>query len=307
MYARIALMLATLGVSGLALTAAAASAPGEPRQLAFVRGEGASGEIYVIREDGRGLRRLTRNGAADYAPAWSPDGEKILFGSYRDGDDELYVMDADGRNVRQLTRNTVADLTAQWSPDGRWIAFTSDRRRRQEHELHVMRADGTGVRRLLRTTDHPGWQDAQFSPTWSPDGKRILFSMTVSDGNPELFVVGLNGRGLKRLTFTGGTTEELGDDAMPHWSASGRIVFVSNRQGQSDVWTMRPDGRQQRPVARRLRSDDWSPRLSADGRSIAFTERAFGRPAPSVWVMNANGTGARRVTAGAEPDWKPAP
>ena len=306
MPARITLLLAAVGAFALAVAASAASAPAEARQLAFVRGEGAAAEIYVVREDGRGLRRLTRNRAADYAPVWSPDGTKILFGSYRDGDDELFVMDADGRNVRQLTRNTAADLTAQWSPDGRWIAFTSDRARRQEHEIHVMRADGTGARRLIRTVNHPRWQDAQFSPTWSPDGKRILFTLTVSDGNPELYVVGVNGRGLKRLTFTGGSTEKLGDDTMPHWSR-GRVVFVSNREGQSDVWTMRPDGTGQRPVARRKATDDWNPRIAPGGGRIAFTEYVIGGDERSVWTMNADGSGARRVVAGSEPDWRPAP
>lgn len=305
MYPRIALLLATLGVSALALTAPATSAPEEPRQLAFVRGEGAAAELYVVREDGKGLRRLTRNRAADYAPVWSPDGTKLLFGSYRDGDDELYVMDADGRNVRQLTRNGAADLTAQWSPDGRFIAFTSDRARRGEHEIHVMRADGTGVRRLIRTTNHPHWQDSQFSPTWSPDGKRILFSMTATDGNPELYVVGANGKGLKRLTFTRGSTEELGDDTMPHWSPSDRIVFVSNREGQSDLWTLRADGTGQRPVARRTKTDDWNPRLSPDGARIAFTQYVIGSNDRSVWTIGADGRGAKRLVAGFEPDWRP--
>jgi Tol biopolymer transport system component len=305
MYLRIALLLATVGVSAVALTAPAASAPEEPRQLVFVRGEGLAAELYVVREDGKGARRLTRNRVADYAPVWSPDGKKILFGSYRDGDDELFVMDADGTDVRRLTRNTASDLTARWSPDGRFIAFTSDRGRRGEHELHVMRADGTGVRRLLRTVNHPDHEDFQFSPTWSPDGRRILFTMTVADGNPELFVVGLDGKGLKRLTFTRGSTEELGDDTMPHWSESGRIVFVSNREGQSDVWTMRPDGTGQRPVARRAKTDDWNPRLSPDGRRIAYTRHVIGGGPVSVWTMNANGTGARRLVAGYEPDWRP--
>jgi Tol biopolymer transport system component len=304
MRTRLALLTA-LALSGLTFNASAASAPADPRQLAFVRGEGPAAEIYVVREDGRGVRRLTRNRVADYAPVWSPDGKKILFGSYRDGDDELFVMDANGGNVRRLTRNAASDLTARWSPDGRFIAFTSDRGRRGEHELHVMRADGTGARRLIRTANHPGHEDFQFSPTWSPDGKRILFTMTVADGNPELFVVGVNGKGLKRLTFTRGSTEELGDDTMPHWSQSGRIVFVSNREGQSDVWTMRPDGSGQRPVARRKTTDDWNPRLSHDGLRIAYTQHRIGGGPSSVWTMDADGGGARRVVAGVEPDWRP--
>jgi Tol biopolymer transport system component len=284
----------------------ARSAESSPRELVFARGESSRSELYVMREDGSGLRRLTRNAVGDYSPSWSPDGKRILFASNRDGDDELYVMDANGRNVRQLTRNRGrSDLTGLWSPDGRWIAFASDRARPGEHEIFVMRANGAGVRRLVASVNHPNWQDAQFSPVWSPDGRRIIFSMTVSEGNPELFVVGVDGRGLKRLTFTTGDVETFGDDTMPDWSRDGRtVLFVSNREGRSsDVWIMNANGSGQRPIVRRPNADDWHPRYSPDGRKIAFTQltRGDGR---YVWVMNRDGSRAKRLGPGVEPHWR---
>lgn len=276
------------------------------RELAFVRGEATATEIYVIREDGTHLRRLTRNGAADFSPIWSTDGKRLLFVSNRDGDDELFVMDAAGRNVRQLTRNRGMDLTPQWSRDGRWIAFASDRGRRGEPEIWVMRADGSGARRLIASLNHP-WQDAQYSPTWSPDGRRILFAMTQAEGNPELYVVAVDGSGLKRLTRTRGSLDVFGDDTMPDWSADGTsVVFVSNReQRTSDVWAMSPNGLRQRSLARRSRSDDWNPRFSPDGGTIAFTEHVL--PSGPSWValMRNDGTFLGRLTRGTEPDWRP--
>jgi TolB protein len=304
-------IVAGLALSSVLLAAAGASAfaaESLPRELVFARGEPSRSELFAIREDGTGLRRLTRNTAGDYGPAWSPDGRRILFASGRDGDDELYVMDANGRNVRQLTRNRGRhDLNGGWSPDGKWIAFASDRARAGEHEIFVMRANGTGVRRLVRTVNHPGWQDAQFSPAWAPDGKRIVFSMTAGAGNPELYVVGVNGRGLKRLTFTKGDEETLGDDAMPDWSRDGRaVVFVSNRDGRSsDLWVMNADGSRQRPLARRPATDDWHPRWSPDGSKIAFTQLTP-NGAQHIWVMNADGTAAKRLGPGVEPHWRPA-
>lgn len=302
---RPAVLLSAIGLA--LLPTAGSAAPSAPRELAFVRGEADSTEIYVVREDGRGLRRLTRNSAADYSPIWSPDGRRILFASNRDGDDELFVMDALGKNVRQLTRNKAADLTPQWSPDGRWIAFASDRARPGEPEIWVMRADGGGARRLVASAAHP-WQDRQYSPTWSPDGRRIVFTMAASAENPELYAVGADGRGLRRLTRTGGTLDDPADDTMPDWSADGRtIVFVSNRgKTTSDLWTMRADGSGQRPLLRRPRSDDWHPRLSASGDAVTFTEHVL--PGGPAWVsvLSLDGTGGRRVTPGAEPDWRPA-
>jgi TolB protein len=273
-------------------------------ELVFVRGQPSSSDLWAIREDGTGLRRLTRTPGGEGHPQFSPDGSRIVFSSTRDGDDELFAMDADGRNVRRLTRNRRADVTPSWSPDGRWIAFASDRARPGEHEIWLVRSDGTGARRLVATRNHRGFQDAQFSPTWSPDGRRLIFSMTVADGNPELFVVGVNGKGLKRLTFTRGSVDVFGDDTMPEWSSDGRtVLFVSNRERRnSDVWTMNADGSRQRPVVRRA-NDDWSPRRSRDGGRIAFTQ-LLPNGAQSVWVMNADGSAPRRITSGSEADWR---
>jgi TolB protein len=299
--------LVTAAAALLVPIASSATEAADARHLVFVRGEGATAELYTVRADGSGLRRLTRNRAADYSPTWSPDGGRVLFASNRDGDDELFVVRASDGNVRQLTRNRRLDLTPQWSPDGRWIAFASDRGRPGEPEIWLMRPDGSGARRLVRTGNHPGWQDLQYSPTWSPDSRRLVFTMTAADSNPELFVVGVDGRGLKRLTRTRGSVDVFGDDTMPDWAPDGgTVVFVSNReQRSSDLWTMNADGTRQRPIARRHAADDWNPRFSPDGRTIAFTERDLPAGKPYVILVNGDGSGRRRIVAGAEPDWKP--
>jgi TolB protein len=301
--------LAALTVLLLPTSSATPAAAPSQSELAFVRGEGSATEILVVRADRSRPRRLTRNRFSDFSPIWSPDGRQILFVSNRDGDDELYVMDANGRDVRQLTRNRRQDLTPQWSPDGSLIAFASDRKRPGQPEIWVMRADGRGARRLLTTLDHPTWQDLQYSPAWSPDGQWLIFSMTAAESNPELYRVAVDGSGLTRLTRTAGGSEVYGDDTMPDWSADGKaVIFVSNReQRSSDIWTMRPDGSGQRPLMRRAKTDDWNPRLSPDGRTIAFTEHVIGTGARSVWVARRDGTGARRLIDGAEPDWRPSP
>lgn len=63
----------------------------------------------------------------DVNPSWSPDGQRIVFESERDGNKEIYVMDADGGNQIRLTRNDAVDSTATWSHDGSLIAFASNR------------------------------------------------------------------------------------------------------------------------------------------------------------------------------------
>jgi WD40-like Beta Propeller Repeat len=93
-HARIAfeVVLLSLALSGAVACGSSANATKANGLVTFASG----GDIYVIRADGTGLRRLTRNQAQDIAPAGSPDGRMIAFTSDRDGRFEVYVMNADG-------------------------------------------------------------------------------------------------------------------------------------------------------------------------------------------------------------------
>lgn len=84
-------------------------------------------EVYVISSAGANQTRLTDGPAADYAPACSPSGEKIVFSSGRDGNDEIYLMNSDGSDQQRLTSSAAADNYPDWSPDGSQIAFVSER------------------------------------------------------------------------------------------------------------------------------------------------------------------------------------
>ena len=111
-------------------------------------------EIFVINAEGSGSPvRLTANDEEERAPAWSPDGKRILYIARKGGPDfELCVMSADGTGQRQLTDNTVGDLTSSWSLDGSQITFhrvVSPGR----FQLFTIGADGKGERQI---TDTPG-------------------------------------------------------------------------------------------------------------------------------------------------------
>jgi len=127
-------------------------------RAATARGSNAvndpSAEIFVVNADGSGSPvRLTANDEEERAPAWSPDGKRIVYAARKGGPDfELCVMNADGTGQRQLTDNTVGDLTSSWSLDGRQITFhriVSPGR----FQLFTIGADGKGERQI---TDTPG-------------------------------------------------------------------------------------------------------------------------------------------------------
>lgn len=115
-------------------------------------------EIYLMNPDGSDPKRLTFDASAietgrrqaKYArrPCWSPDGQKIAFGSNRDGNDEIYVMNCDGSNVTRLTHTPATEYYCTWSPDGQKIAFSSNRDKEHSFQLFIMSADGTNPIRI---------------------------------------------------------------------------------------------------------------------------------------------------------------
>src|SRR6266511_239953 len=193
--------------SGVVLLTALVVALSADGALSGNRG-GFSPEIYVMNADGSGQANLTRNRAADDAPAWSRDGAKIALSSERDGNWEIYVMQADGTGPTRLTVNRSADdAFPDWSPDGTKIAFHTDRD--GNYEIYVMNADGSGQANLTheaRTDD--------LGPAWSPDGTKIAFA---SEG--DIYVMNADGSGQTRLTHVNDF------DVSPDWT---QIAFAGN-------------------------------------------------------------------------------
>ena len=120
-------------------------------------------EIYMMDADGGNQQNLTNNPNADRYPSWSPDGERIVFASDRDGHfigevgitSEIYVMEANGGNQQRLTENRQNDWYPSWSPDGERIAIASDRKGDLENfEIYVMEADGGNQQKLTNNRDY---------------------------------------------------------------------------------------------------------------------------------------------------------
>lgn len=265
-------------IAAVALFAPAPSGGGTAQpELAFARG----GNIWTIGADGTRARLLVRSA---YSPAWSPDGSRLAFVSRRSGDEEIYVAKADGTGVRRLTSLPGPDLSPAWSTDGKRIAWS------HAAEIWTMSASGAGTRVLVKRAQ--AWHE-HHTPTWH--GSRIVYASTrVSAFNTELFAVPA-----KRLTFTGGSDDVLGDDSMPDFSPDGkRIVFTSNRDQQGEIYVMNANGSGQKRLTRRA-GDDWAPDFSRDGALIAFTQLPG-----TIWVMNADGSGLRRLTNGVDADWR---
>lgn len=137
-------------------------------------------DVYAVDPEDGSETRLTDAPGADGVGAWSPDGEKIAFGSDRDRNGrcffhdctgfapEIYVMNADGSDQRRLTQTPAYELFPDWSPDGSRIVFARLTDDESDYELFVVNADGTCERQL---TDNDVWD---WMPSWTGAGEGPL-------------------------------------------------------------------------------------------------------------------------------------
>lgn len=239
-------------------------------------------EIWVWPVDGSGEVRVA-DLAAEAAPAWSPDGQKLVFASDRDGDRDIYVVNVDGSDLTNLTDDADRDGDPAWSPDGTQLAFT------EPEGVSIMRLDGSGTRPLTTI--------GGASPVWSPDGRQIAFkeageiAVRDADGS-DLRIVSLQ-RGNTTLTFAG----------PPAWSPDGsRIAFAS--LSSRTVWVVNADGSGLRKVAADLVDDPsfnlvTPPAWSPDGIALAFV---CGRGSFEICTVNADGSNEVQITDNDAPD-----
>lgn len=176
-------------------------------------------------------------------PAWSPDGQRMAFASTQgeiggQPDMELYLADINGDDLRRLTRSRGTDLSPVFNPAGNRIAFISTRASVRP-QLYIMDAEGSNVEQL---TDS-GHAD---QPAWSPDGRTIAYTWQPPDGGPsDIWIHDLQtGRNIQ-LTQNSGYNED------PSWSPDGRhLVFQSNRNGTTQLYSMLADGSRVRQLTR---------------------------------------------------------
>ena len=190
----------------------------------------ATRSLYVMDDDGSSVTLLTDQPfQLITAPRWSPDGKQIVFERRHAPKNPqiqyIFIMNADGKNIRQLTTGD----HSSFSPDGRSILF---KRRGAEAYICLLNLESREVKKIARVESN--------KPTFSPDGKYIVFSRvpTFGKSGANLWIMGADGRNLRELLSPLPQDRLLINRLYPKFSPDGKRLLYA----QSEVMPARVDG-----------------------------------------------------------------
>jgi TolB protein len=196
-------------------------------------------DIYLATDDGKIEKKLAEAPGYDAEATVNWRTGKIVYTSMQSGDLDLWTMNADGSGKKQITKTEGYDGGAVFSRDGKKIVWRANHPQTPEGlksyrellaanlttpmkmELQVSDADGSNAHAITN------FGCASFAPTFTPDGKKILFSsnkQACDSRKFELFLVNVDGTGLEQVTDYGGFT------SFPEFSPDGKkLVFATDK------------------------------------------------------------------------------
>ncbi len=196
-------------------------------------------DIFMADLDGKIVKQLTHSKGYDAEATLSPDGEKMLYTSDKDGDIDLYIMNLKTGEEKRITNMLGYDGGAWFSPDGTKLIWRASRPKTEAEikeykdllaenmvaptnmEVWVSNADGSNAHQVT------SYGQANWAPAYMPDSKRIIFASNheYKRGFPfNLYTINEDGSNLTKIS------RDKGFDAFPMFSPNGKkIVFCSNR------------------------------------------------------------------------------
>jgi TolB protein len=255
----------------------------------------AMDQICIMNADGSGMRRLTaEDNRRHYYASLAPDGKSVVYSSFREQNVyEIYCLDLNDGSVDQITDRMGILLAPEISPDGTSITFGRGIPETGNVQIMIMDRNGNHARNIPQIN---GWD-----PTWSPNGKQILFA-SGPDGGVQLFVVNRDGGSMQQVSNLPAIR------GRSDWSTDGHfIVTYSGPTWNREVYIMNADGSNARQLTP-SGGNSQGPSFSPDGKWVAFTayfDHYGDDHGCEIYVIRTDGTDLRRLTDNDYCDYQP--
>jgi len=178
----------------------------------------------------------------------------------------------------------IPDLINQvsWSPKGDKICFTA--KVEKSDELFVINIDGTGLKQL--TDDEV--RDAY--PSWSPDGKKIIYGKDIKKYDPRLYIINADGTGEKRLF------DDDYSDSFGTYSPDGsKLAYMSKRDKHWQLFIYNFKDKSRKQILK-SNTNDFNPVWSHDGKKIVFESSRTGNNQDDIFILNLKSGKLEQVT-----------
>lgn len=264
------------------------------RPIAYVKTDaGGKKEVFTIRIDGSGQKRLTHNNALSTEPAWGHSGA-LVYTLNQNNALKIVLVDLKNNRQRTISSSRGLNASAALSRDGRYVALPLSLGK--QVDLYLL--DLKEGRRTRLTQD----RDVESSPAFSPDGAQICF---VSDrtGRPQLYLISTSGGDARRLT------KGASECVSPDWSPkSNKLCYSTRVNGQYVVAVMDPSNPQGGHEIVTDAAGNWeAPSWAPDGRHIVCTRSTGGKQ--DLYMVDTLFHTFQPLTRGARlslPAWAPA-
>jgi TolB protein len=234
------------------------TAPIFQTKIAFCVEQGSSTEIGVSDFDGHNPTVVTHDGVLVQVPTWLPGGRGLLYASWMNNDIKIYEHNLSSGARRVFAGYPGPNLTGIASPDGQHVAMILTKS--GSPNLYVSDIDGGNLKQLTHT------RDDESSPSWSPDGRQIVFVRR--SGRAVLEKVSIDGGEAERVPVSG----VYGNLTSPDWSPDGSKIAFTSGSGNFSICVMPAAGGE---AERLVAGEDpcWAP----NSRTIIFTQRRGGK------------------------------
>jgi tricorn protease len=251
----------------------------------------SQGDLWTVPRAGGAAVRLTTHPAAESSPKLSPDGLRVAFAASYEGPTETYVMPLAGGPPTRLSWVGVGASPVGWTPEGDVVVATR------------ATSDLPSTRLAIVDPATAAWTPIPLAEaaqaTWSPDGALIFTRLSAQGSHTKRYQGGTaqdiwrwDGGDAEAVELTG---DWAGTSREPLWW-DGRVLFVSDRDGTMNLWSMKPDGTDLKQLTKHAGFDVSSPSVS-DGHVVY-------RVGADLWDLDlqTGKTAAIPVTIGGDAD-----